>query len=153
MMVVKCYKWTNTPSPASQPHCPLPSQGELEDVSPPPGALVGGCLPSTLPAPQACHQLPPLKEIHYKNKWAVTTAWQETLYCIYKGHLPCSHNKTSMLGGILRALLAMCFSNVVFPLLNRMTREPLVMKVWMNIKKDNGCYYNLLQPDFSSYLE
>lgn len=36
---------------------------------------------------------------------------------IVAGHLPCSHSSTSMLGGILRALLAMCFSNVVFPLL------------------------------------
>lgn len=76
-MDVKYYRWTNIPSPAFQPHCPLPSQGEPEAVSPPPEVLVGGCLPSKLPALRACHQLPPLTEIHYKNKWAVPTAWQE----------------------------------------------------------------------------
>ena len=30
---------------------------------------------------------------------------------------PCSHSSTSMLGGMLRARLAMCFSSVVFPFL------------------------------------
>lgn len=38
---------------------------------------------------------------------------------------PCSHSNTSMLGGMLSALLAMCFSKVVFPLLDRKSeRQP-----------------------------
>lgn len=51
-------------------------------------------------------------------------------------HLPCSHSSTSMLGGILRALLAMCFSNVVFPLLmDEMNTRECWISYWMSFSE------------------
>lgn len=44
-----------------------------------------------------------------------------------------------MLGGMLRALLAMCFSNVVFPLLNKQT------------KHKRGTTYNIKDPLLNTY--
>lgn len=60
---------------------------------------------------------------------------------------PCSHSKTSMLGGMLSALLAICFSNVVFPLLCKdgerekeikQTRWSSITNAQGNVEKVNG---------------
>lgn len=116
----------HSPCPASQPHCPLPSPDEPGAVSPPPEASNGECLPSAPPAPLACHQLPPLTQTQVHDRVSEREQHGQRLRNdgehILTGHLPCSHSSTSMLGGILRALLAMCFSKVVFPLLKDETK-------------------------------
>lgn len=112
-------KKTHQPSPASQTRCPLLSPDEPGAVSPLPGASDGGCLLSAQPAQPGCRRRPPLMEItHICASGSVSKiSWTAKGMMPWRRYLPCSHRSTSMLGGILRALLAMCFNNVVFPLL------------------------------------
>lgn len=112
-------KKPHQPSPASQTRCPLLSPDEPGAVSPLPGASDGGCLLSAQPAQPGCRRRPPLMEItHICASGSVfKISWTVKGMMPWRRYLPCSHRSTSMLGGILRALLAMCFNNVVFPLL------------------------------------
>lgn len=60
--------------------------------------------------------------------------------------LPCSHSRTSMLGGILRALLAMCFSNVVFPLLKDEKIREHCISYYQYTGEHRATRWLLLQP-------
>lgn len=55
--------------------------------------------------------------------------------------LPCSHSRTSMLGGMLRALLAICFSSVVFPFLQDRgqvsTKSVVINQIQLNYLNSN----------------
>lgn len=106
-------------------HRPPPASPVV--VSPLPAAGVAWCRRAELPAPPACHLPPPLGDREgvfggslrgFGGKSGVLGGPRDpgdpTLRAL---SAPCSQSSTSMLGGMLSARFAMCFSNVVFPFL------------------------------------
>lgn len=106
-------------------HRPLPASPVV--VSPLPAAGVVWCQRAELPAPPACHLPPPLGDREgvlggslrgFGGNSGVLRGPRDpedpTLRAL---SAPCSQSSTSMLGGMLSARFAMCFSNVVFPFL------------------------------------
>lgn len=124
----KAYLVSPAPSPLpflisqQQYHPPAPAVPEA--VSPPLAASVAWCLHEELLARLVSHQPPPLQEGRRPDVSASPTC---QLRAILSAPLPpaspCSHSSTSMLGGMLRARLAMCFRSVVLPLLENKNHE------------------------------
>jgi hypothetical protein len=117
----KAYLVSPAPSPlpflVSQQQCHPPAPAVPEAVSPPLATSVAWYLLEGQLARLVFHQPPPLQE---GEGWASMPVppvlGHPPSLLSHSPASPCSHSSTSMLGGMLRARLAMCFRSVVLPL-------------------------------------